>query len=397
MDQILADLATEPRPAIVIMNSCLWDISQYGPLATAMEEYKANLQYLCVQMRWILPSHSLFIWNTTLPVGRNIIGGFLTDDIKWMENHLVYLVEEANFYAVQIMVHHGIDVVDLHYRFANPVQQLGFRVKDGIHWDPRAHRNMTFLILGHICHARDLLSFKQQGATLKRENKTANVWRNNATQSHVTETEKTKELTPTTANSVRMLKNNAIQCHVTEREKAKELTPITTKSVHMLKNNAIQCHVSEAEKTKELTPVTQNSVHMLTNNAIQSHATETEKVKEFTPTTHDSVHTWRNNAIQCHVTETENAKELTPITSNSVYMLKNSAIQCHTTESEKAKELRPTTATSIHCSRFNRPSQRSWLNLADDISSSIELCISMTFFLSPLFCAIQPKPNQRCL
>ena len=279
MDQILADLATEPRPAIVIMNSCLWDISRYGPLSTAMEEYKSNLHYLCVQIKWILPSHSLFILNTALPVGRNIIGGFLTDDIKWVENHLVYLVEEANFYAVQIMVHHGVDVVDLHYRFANPVHQLGFCVKDGIHWDPRAHRNMTFMILGHICQGRDLLSFTQQRANVKRENKTANVWRNNAIQLHVTQTEKAKESIPTTANSGCMLKNNAIQSHATDTKKTKELTPITHNPDHMLKNNAIKCQVTDTEKTKELTPITHNSVHMLKNNKIQSHATETENAK----------------------------------------------------------------------------------------------------------------------
>ena len=238
MDQILADLATEPRPAIVIMNSCLWDISRYGPLST-MEEYKANLHYLCVQMKQILPSHSLFIWNTALPVGQNIIGGFLTDNIKWMEKNLVYLVKEANFYAVQIMVNHGVDVVDLHNHFANSSQQLGFRVEDGIHWDPCAHRNMTFMILRHIGHAWDSLSLKQQIANVIRENKTANIWRNNVIQLHVTETEEAKELIPTTANSVRML-NNEIHCRVTEREKAKELKPTTANSIHNCYNRHSQ-------------------------------------------------------------------------------------------------------------------------------------------------------------
>ena len=166
METILADLAREPQPDIVIMNSCLWDISRYGPFSTAMAEYKTNLHYLCVRMKQTLPVQSLFIWNTALPVGPTITGGFMINDIKWMENHLTYLVDEANFYAVQIMVHHGVDVKDLYYHFANPLQQFGRRVKDGIHWDPRAHRNMTFFILRHICRAWDLLLFKRQRTEL---------------------------------------------------------------------------------------------------------------------------------------------------------------------------------------------------------------------------------------
>ena len=166
METILADLAREPQPDIVIMNSCLWDISRYGPFSTAMAEYKTNLHYLCVRMKQTLPVQSLFIWNTALPIGQKLIGGFLTNDIKRMENHLSYLVKEANVGAVQVMKYHGVDVNDLYNRFVNPVQQLGHHVKDGIHWDPCAHRNITFLILRHICHAWDLRWFKQQRSKL---------------------------------------------------------------------------------------------------------------------------------------------------------------------------------------------------------------------------------------
>ena len=161
METILADLTTEPSD-IVIMNSCLWDISRYGPFPTAMEEYKVNLQNLCVRMKQTLPDQCLFIWNTALPVGKKLNGGFMTHDIKWMENHLTYLVDGANSYAVKVMVHHGFDVKDLHYHFANPAQQLGLHAPDGIHWDPRAHRNITFIILRHICRAWEWRLFKQQ-------------------------------------------------------------------------------------------------------------------------------------------------------------------------------------------------------------------------------------------
>ena len=136
-----------------------------------MEDYKTNLQYLCTRMKEVLPEQCLFIWNTTLPVGKRIMGGFLLQDLRWMENHLTWLVKEANHYATQVMEEYGVDVNDLHYHFRDPVMQYERRVKDGIHWDPVGHRTITKLILAHICRAWDLPLFEWQRAKEKQREK----------------------------------------------------------------------------------------------------------------------------------------------------------------------------------------------------------------------------------
>jgi hypothetical protein len=65
--------------------------------------------------------------------------------------------------VVQVMEQYGVDVNDLHFHFRDPVRQYERRVKDGIHWDPIAHRSISHLILMHICRAWDLPAFSSSG------------------------------------------------------------------------------------------------------------------------------------------------------------------------------------------------------------------------------------------
>nr|XP_022328234.1 PC-esterase domain-containing protein 1A-like [Crassostrea virginica] len=108
VESILSDLCQDPKPDIIIMNSCLWDISRYGK--NGVDEYKQNLVHLFDRFKQSLSPDCLVIWNATLPISKNIRGGFL--------------------------------IPELHRRAA-----------DGVHWDQTAHRRITNLLLCHISEA----------------------------------------------------------------------------------------------------------------------------------------------------------------------------------------------------------------------------------------------------
>lgn len=100
----------------------------------------------------VLPKECLVIWNTTLPISKQARGGFLVPEIKFMNNTLRLDILEANFYASQVAVTQGFDVLDLHYYLRH---QLHRRAMDGIHWDMTAHRRITNLLMTHITEAWD--------------------------------------------------------------------------------------------------------------------------------------------------------------------------------------------------------------------------------------------------
>lgn len=102
MEAILADFERE-TPDVVIMNSCMWDISRYdnfsfcyrpldqlifsyGP--TSEEKYYYNMNILCTRMREVLPKTTLFLWTTTLPISSHIATGFLLENIQFLSETL---------------------------------------------------------------------------------------------------------------------------------------------------------------------------------------------------------------------------------------------------------------------------------------------------------------------
>ena len=64
---VLPTLRLDPIPDIIIVNSCLWDLTRYG-MNGGVGPYKENLNRLLEEMKAFLPKKSLFIWNTTLPL-----------------------------------------------------------------------------------------------------------------------------------------------------------------------------------------------------------------------------------------------------------------------------------------------------------------------------------------
>lgn len=118
---------------------------RYGK--NGVEEYKTNMVRLFDRFEETLSPDCLVIWNATLPISKNIRGGFLIPEVEFMNSTLRLDILEANFFAHQVVISHGYDLLDLHYYMRN---QLHRRAADGVHWDQTAHRRMTNLLLSHI-------------------------------------------------------------------------------------------------------------------------------------------------------------------------------------------------------------------------------------------------------
>ncbi|XP_004470477.1 PC-esterase domain-containing protein 1B [Dasypus novemcinctus] len=148
LETILEELqAGEHAPDVVVMNSCLWDLSRYGK--DSRRSYRENLASLFGRLDQVLPSSCLFVWNTAMPVGEKITGGFLPPKYQ----HTAALrseVVEANFYSFAEAREHHFDLLDLHFHFRHAWQH---RQADGVHWNERAHRRLSQLLLAHVADA----------------------------------------------------------------------------------------------------------------------------------------------------------------------------------------------------------------------------------------------------
>ena len=116
---------------------------------TYISEYKKNLDKLCSCIRVNIPD-CFVLWNTTLPVHKEAKGGVLIPEVMARVSMLGLEITEANFSARNILVQHGIDVIDLHYYLRNNLHR---RAEDGVHWDMTAHRRITNILLTHITEA----------------------------------------------------------------------------------------------------------------------------------------------------------------------------------------------------------------------------------------------------
>ncbi|XP_022534122.2 PC-esterase domain-containing protein 1A isoform X6 [Astyanax mexicanus] len=148
MESIFADFKNDQKPDVVIVNSCVWDVSRYN--RRWVSEYKENLHKFFSQLKAVLPEQCLIVWNMTMPLGERIIGGFLVPEIEDMGPTLRFDVIEANFYSAMLANAYGLDVLDLHFMFRF---SLHCRMKDGVHWNAVAHRQITCLLLAHAAQA----------------------------------------------------------------------------------------------------------------------------------------------------------------------------------------------------------------------------------------------------
>nr|XP_034957067.1 PC-esterase domain-containing protein 1A-like isoform X1 [Zootoca vivipara] len=160
VERILDDLQTDPKPDVVIFNSCLWDLNRYQEkvarefrLPTAIKQYKLNLEKLFERLDRVLPQSCLAIWNTALPIGEEPFGALYKEmeggycSAEDVEKATPMDVVEANFYGASLACSYGFDVLDLHFflRFEDDL-----RIKDRVHWNFLAHRFITRYLLTFI-------------------------------------------------------------------------------------------------------------------------------------------------------------------------------------------------------------------------------------------------------
>ncbi|XP_024431677.1 PC-esterase domain-containing protein 1B [Desmodus rotundus] len=149
VQDILKELQSyEHSPDVVIINSCLWDISRYGK--DSFSSYRKNLENLFGHLDQVLPESCLLVWNTAMPVGEKITGGFLPRKQSSLALGLKKKVIEANFYSFVEAQKHNFDVLDLHFHFRHAE---GHRQGDGVHWNQLAHRHLSHLLLAHVADA----------------------------------------------------------------------------------------------------------------------------------------------------------------------------------------------------------------------------------------------------
>ncbi|XP_033015479.1 PC-esterase domain-containing protein 1A-like [Lacerta agilis] len=148
LESVLEDFQAGPQPDVLVLNSCVWDVSRYGP--SSMKEYRKNLETAFNRLDAVLPASCLVIWNMTMPLGRRVTGGFLIPELQHLSKTLRNDVIEGNFYGATLAGFHLFDVLDLHFHFRFDLRN---RVKDGVHWNNVVHRRITNLLLMHVADA----------------------------------------------------------------------------------------------------------------------------------------------------------------------------------------------------------------------------------------------------
>nr|XP_040035543.1 PC-esterase domain-containing protein 1A-like isoform X1 [Gasterosteus aculeatus aculeatus]XP_040035544.1 PC-esterase domain-containing protein 1A-like isoform X1 [Gasterosteus aculeatus aculeatus]XP_040035545.1 PC-esterase domain-containing protein 1A-like isoform X1 [Gasterosteus aculeatus aculeatus] len=148
MESILEDFRQGLKPDILVVSSCVWDITRYGP--ECLGQYKENLHKFFGQIKTIVYHDCLILWALALPLSKRINGGFLVPEVSHLAPTLCYDIIAANFYSCRLAEAYGLDVLDLHFHFRFRLQH---RMADGVHWDGLAHRRISGLLLHHAADA----------------------------------------------------------------------------------------------------------------------------------------------------------------------------------------------------------------------------------------------------
>ncbi|KAG0726411.1 PC-esterase domain-containing protein 1A [Chionoecetes opilio] len=135
-----------PPPDIIVLNSCLWDITRWGP--EQEDKYKQNLATLFHRFRRLLPPSALVVWTASLPVAtERVKGGVFIQQIEFMKHSMRFMLLEANLFTHNLCRVFGFNFLDLHYYMQ---YQLNRRTNDGLHWEPPAVRYITNILLTHF-------------------------------------------------------------------------------------------------------------------------------------------------------------------------------------------------------------------------------------------------------
>ncbi|CAF4740491.1 unnamed protein product [Rotaria sp. Silwood1] len=132
------------KPDIIIMNSCLWDISRYG--IHSMRSYQRNIDRIMGSFRQMLPD-ALFLWLSALPVSNASNGGVIISSAEYIRPILPGLIRDGNYHCSQMCNIHHVLYVDVHTIFS---KMLHLRQLDGIHWCAIGNRIINEIILNYI-------------------------------------------------------------------------------------------------------------------------------------------------------------------------------------------------------------------------------------------------------
>jgi len=131
----------------IIMNSCLWDVNRNGPFAYF--EYKKCVEKLLELVPKIIhKGNGSFFWLTNPSVAKQTQSrGMYVPGLEFQCVSARFDVVEANYVAATEVLKAGYGVIDLQYLLQ--FQQFRRR-RDGIHWNAKANRLITNLIITHV-------------------------------------------------------------------------------------------------------------------------------------------------------------------------------------------------------------------------------------------------------
>ncbi|ESO96915.1 hypothetical protein LOTGIDRAFT_187972, partial [Lottia gigantea] len=150
VESVLKTFRSEPEPDVLLLNSCLWDITRYGLGPESVEGYRQNLHKLMKKLKTVLDPNCLVLWNSTLPVDKEAKGGVFVPEVESAKTQLGAKILACNLIAHNIIKQYDYDYIDLHYYLR---YHLHRRAEDGVHWDMTAHRRMSNLTLFQIAEA----------------------------------------------------------------------------------------------------------------------------------------------------------------------------------------------------------------------------------------------------
>ena len=86
----------------VFHSHMLYFSGRYG--ASAVDDYKENLETLFKRFKETLPDNCLVLWCTTLPISKYIRGGFMIPQVAFMNSNLRLDLLEANFFVHKVCI-----------------------------------------------------------------------------------------------------------------------------------------------------------------------------------------------------------------------------------------------------------------------------------------------------
>ncbi|XP_029107738.1 PC-esterase domain-containing protein 1A [Scleropages formosus] len=179
-DNVLAAIDSGVKPDIIILNSCVWDLSRFSQ--SWVPKYGENIHKTMAKLKEILPPECIVMWNMSMPVSGNIVGGYFQPQVGEGQTcsmpshskkffsavaHYAKLSNCSDFefsnwgcsrlwqyvcYSGMVANSHSTIMVDMHFHIRQAVQSM----KDGPPTIAVAYQRITCLLLEHAAHVWDV-------------------------------------------------------------------------------------------------------------------------------------------------------------------------------------------------------------------------------------------------